>query len=87
MPVLWSSMGWISHLHKMQFLIVSRRKSQEFSQRRLFLRVVHDCLSKCPNSKKVPCYAPGMVAFTNFNCVSKYLSVYGAEAAIEPHKN
>ena len=28
-----------------------------------------------------------MVAFTNFNCVNKYLSVYGAEAAIKPHKN
>ena len=28
-----------------------------------------------------------MIAFTNFICVSKYLSVYGAEAATEPYKN
>ena len=28
-----------------------------------------------------------MVAFTNFICISKYLSVYGAEAAIEQYKN
>ena len=28
-----------------------------------------------------------MVVFTNFICVSKYLSVYGAEAATEPYKN
>ena len=55
MPWLWSSMGWISHLNKLQFLIVSRKKSQElFPKDTFLLRVVHDYLSKCPNSKKTP---------------------------------
>ena len=34
-----------------------------------------------------PGYATGMIGFTNFICVSKYLSVYEAEAAIEQYKN
>ena len=55
MPWLWSSMGWISHLNKLQFLIVSRKKSHELFPKDTFLfRVVHDYLSKCPNSKKTP---------------------------------
>ena len=39
----------------MQFLRVSKKKTGDFSLRRkIFSRVVHDCLSKCPNSKKTP---------------------------------
>ena len=74
---------------KMQFLIVSNN----FSVRRLLFRVVHDSLPKCPNSKKTPLaykihgYAPGMVVSTSFICVSKYLSIYGAEAALKQYKN
>ena len=61
--------------------------------RGLFFRVVHDSLPKCHNSKKTPLtykihrYTPGMVVSTNFICVCKYLSVYGAEAAIKQYKN
>ena len=41
MSWLWSYMSQISHLNKMQFLIVSRRKSQEFFRTASFFFVLH----------------------------------------------
>ena len=41
MPWLCSSVGEISHLNKMQFLIVTRRKSQEFFPKASFFFVLY----------------------------------------------
>ena len=58
----------------MQFLRVSRKKNGDFPCGAKFIsRVVHDCLSKCPNSKKtpqpkkIPSYAPDSQAYEFFS--------------------
>ena len=45
---------WVKFSFKMQFLRVSKKKPEIFPCGASFSRVVHDCLSKCPNSKKTP---------------------------------
>ena len=45
---------WVKFSFKMQFLRVSRRKNRRFFPYGAFLScVVGECLSKCPNSKKI----------------------------------
>ena len=63
MPSLLSSMGDIFHL-LCNFYEFPGKKMGDFSCGPFLFRVVDDCLSKCPNSKKallpwkIPGYAP-----------------------------
>ena len=62
---------WQNFSFKMKFLRVFRRKTRRFFHYGTFLsRVVGECLSKCPNSKKtplpqkIPGYAPVILKAT-----------------------